>query len=115
LESATKAYGVKLLICENTYHEVKDDFHCREIDTLLVKGKNIPVKVFTVTGYKANLLTDKEREFNALYNQGLQCFKEEKYQEASQSFLNALEVNPKDQPTKLFLNRCAENLQVNIE
>ena len=115
LESATKAYGVKLLICENTYHEVKDDFHCREIDTLLVKGKNIPVKVFTVTGYKANLLTDKEREFNALYCQGLQCFKEEKYQEASQSFLNALEVNPKDQPTKLFLNRCAENLQVNIE
>ena len=115
LESATKAYGVQLLICENTYHEVKDLFHCREIDTLLVKGKNIPVKVFTVTGYKEDLLSKEERKFNTLYCEGLRCFKEEKYQQASQNFSNALKVNPKDQPTKLFLKRCAENLQVNIE
>lgn len=115
LESATKTYGVQLLICENTYHEVKDSFHCREIDTLRVKGKNIPVKVFTVLGIKENPLTQIEVEFCQNYHQGLTLYKSEKYTEALKSFLQADQLVTHDGPTQLFIKRCTESLHVNIE
>ncbi|MEM6718286.1 MAG: adenylate/guanylate cyclase domain-containing protein [Bacteroidota bacterium] len=110
LESATKAYGVKLLICENTYHEVKDDFHCREIDTLLVKGKNIPVRVFSVLGHKATPLTAAQKEFDAKYMQGLAAFRSDNLTVAKQYFEEAHELIPTDKPTKIFMERCSNVL-----
>ncbi len=114
LESATKTYGVELLICENTYHEVKDEFHCREIDTLLVKGKHIPVKVFTVSGYRNEPLTQTEIQFQHYYNQGLTHYKSENYKDALKNFISADQFISKDGPTQLFIKRCTESLHVNI-
>jgi len=106
LESATKTYGVKLLICENTYNEVKDDFHCIEIDTLLVKGKNIPVRVFSVLGQKVTPLTATQTAFNSKYTQGLAAFRAKKLAEAKQYFEEANTLIPNDKPTKIFIERC---------
>lgn len=50
LEDATKMYGVRLLICENTYKSVREVFNCREVDVVLLKGKHNPVKIYTVIG-----------------------------------------------------------------
>ncbi|WP_257669668.1 adenylate/guanylate cyclase domain-containing protein [Parapedobacter tibetensis] len=51
LESETKKYGVKILICENTYQQVSTEFECKAIDTVLLKGKQHPVKIYTVLGH----------------------------------------------------------------
>jgi len=105
LESATKVYNVDLLICEETYNEVKADFHCREIDTLLVKGKNIPVKVFTVISDKNRQLTKTQIEFNVKYSKGLSYYKVNEYQKALQCFQEAKQLIPKDGPTQVFLEK----------
>lgn len=114
LESATKKYRVNLLICEETYNEIKDDFHCREIDTLFVKGKNIPVKVFTVIGEKSKKLTETQLEFNVKYSKGLSYFKENQFQKAVQCFKGAKELMPKDGPTQVFFERCINELKLNV-
>ncbi|MGH1387221.1 GAF domain-containing protein [Kordia sp.] len=114
LESATKAYNVNILICEETYNEVKDDFHCREIDTLLVKGKNIPVKVFTVISDKTKQLTKKQHDFNATYSEGLTHYKNKEFQKAIVCFQAAIQLIPTDGPTKVFIKRCSDNFEISI-
>ncbi len=114
LESATKTYNVNLLICEETYNEVKDDFHCREIDTLLVKGKNIPVKVFTVLSDKKEQLSKVQLDFNSKYSEGLVHFKNDEYQKAMDSFKEAKQLIPTDGPTQVFIERCTNNFEIRI-
>lgn len=110
LESSTKIYNVNLLICEETYKEVKGDFHCREIDTLLVKGKNIPVKVYTVFGPKTIPLTKKQGQFNSNFSQGLSHYKNYQYSKAKQLFQAANTYIPNDGPTLLFIDRCNNSI-----
>ncbi|WP_299435382.1 adenylate/guanylate cyclase domain-containing protein [uncultured Aquimarina sp.] len=115
LESATKIYGINLLICENTFNEIKDAFHCREIDTLLVKGKQIPVKIFSVLDQKNKPLTQKQQEFNVKYSKGLAHFRDNKYQKAKQFFKEADALMPNDSPTKVLLKKCNEFLLNTVE
>jgi|TARA_B110000037_G_scaffold35241_1_gene42844 adenylate cyclase len=112
LESATKTYNVNLLICEETYNEVKADFHCREIDTLLVKGKNIPVKVFTVIDSKNTKLTKQLLNFNLKYTKALVYYKEKNYQKAIQFFQEADKLIANDGPTLFFLNKLKKDLLI---
>ncbi len=111
LESATKIYNVNLLICEETYNEVKDDFYCREIDTLLVKGKNIPVKVFTVICDKSKQLTKIQHDFNIKYAKGLSYYKENNYQKAVLYFQKAKQLMFNDGPTQVLIDKCQTQLE----
>ncbi|WBX76781.1 GAF domain-containing protein [Tenacibaculum ovolyticum] len=110
LESATKIYNVNLLICEETYNEVKDDFYCREIDTLLVKGKNIPVKVFTVICDKGKQLTKRQLDFNLKYEKGLSYYKKNEYQKAMKYFQEAKQLIFSDGPTQVFIERLKTSI-----
>src|SRR5262245_296686 len=49
LESVTKDYGVPIIISESTFELVKGQFPTSELDTVTVKGKSQPVKIFGVT------------------------------------------------------------------
>lgn len=62
LESQTKAYGVDILIGENTYAAVTD-FAALELDLIRVKGKQQPVRIFTLLGGHE---AAKESEFHIL-------------------------------------------------
>ena len=52
LESSSEAN--KILISEDTYLLVKDEFDTKEKDTITVKGFSYPVKTFEVIGRKEN-------------------------------------------------------------
>ena len=106
LETATKEYEVNLLICEHTYQSIKSYFHCREIDTLHVKGKQKPVKIYTVSKSKEYILSKKELEFNTLFANGLEAYRAESIIKAQENFKLAQKLNPKDGPTNLMLQRC---------
>jgi adenylate cyclase len=48
LESITKDYNVPIIISEYTYEHVKRRFPTHELDTVTVKGKSQPVKIYGV-------------------------------------------------------------------
>jgi len=48
LESITKDYSVPIIISEYTYEYVKGRFPTHELDTVTVKGKSQPVKIYGV-------------------------------------------------------------------
>jgi adenylate cyclase len=46
LEGTNKEYGTNIIISEQTYGLIKDDFIVRELDNVRVKGKNKPVGIY---------------------------------------------------------------------
>lgn len=40
------------------------------------------------------------------YNEGLQLYREKKFQEALKKFQEAAEIKPDDGPSKLYIERC---------
>ena len=48
LEGTNKIYGTNIIISDLTYVEIKDQFICRELDNIRVKGKQKPVMIYEV-------------------------------------------------------------------
>jgi adenylate cyclase len=47
IEATNKTYGTSILISENTYERVKDEFrNTREVDNIKVRGREQPVKIY---------------------------------------------------------------------
>ena len=106
LESATKEYEIPLLICENTYQEVKSYFHCLEIDTIKVKGKQHPLKIYTVLKAITKPLCKKDQNFQQHFKSGLQAFRKGQLDVAKKLFKASKKYNPQFGPVQIFLKRC---------
>jgi adenylate cyclase len=65
LEGQTKGYGVKLIVGPKTVDICKNDFDWWELDNIAVKGKEEPLKIFTVRKQ-----TPEHREFLNYYYVG---------------------------------------------
>jgi len=63
--SAAKAGQV--IVSENTYKQVKDDFDFAAIDEITAKGKSKPLKVFAALGHRDPGLGDKTRPHRVTY------------------------------------------------
>lgn len=52
VEALTRKYDTDIIITESTYELIKDErFIFRELDSIVVKGKTKPVKIYSVDGY----------------------------------------------------------------
>jgi len=51
LEGTNKFYGTNIIISEFTYEMIKEKFICRELDTIRVKGKAKPVKIYEIMDF----------------------------------------------------------------
>ena len=105
LEGLSKKYNLNILVCSTTYNKIAEDFHCREIDTVFVKGKKLSTKIYSIIDCKTNTLSDSVIEFNQYYAHGLQHLKLKDYQRANEFFLKAKGINPKDRPTQFHLQK----------
>ncbi len=66
LESLNKMYGTNILISDSTRLEVGDDFLCRFVDLVRVKGKDKPVSIYQplLEGDPSVELLDEVQRFN---------------------------------------------------
>jgi adenylate cyclase len=65
LESATKEFGVSIIISEATYVDLKSQFATRYLGEVHVKGKEIPVKIHAVLTPAAGEATRDSRDVQA--------------------------------------------------
>lgn len=109
LESLTKNYHARILISENTYLEVKNEFVVREVDIVRVKGKNRPVKIYELICMGT---THSETSFFNDYHNSLKLYYEKKFTEAEAAFTRLLKSKPDDYLCKMYLERtqyCQSN------
>jgi adenylate cyclase len=106
LEPACKQYGVNIMIGHETFQQAKEKIYARQLDLLRVKGKTEPVKVYELAGVvEQGISKDKERLL-ALFENGFKKYLEQKWEEALTLFNQALAIDPKDGPSKIYVKRC---------
>ncbi|MDZ4694239.1 MAG: adenylate/guanylate cyclase domain-containing protein [Deltaproteobacteria bacterium] len=109
LEGANKAYGTYLMISEFTLAATEahapGQFEVRELDLLVVKGKEKPVRVFEVLGMQGATPEALTRA-SAVYREGLEHYRKQDFAGATAKFEMALTIVPDDGPCKTYLERC---------
>lgn len=106
LEGINKEYDTNIIISEYTYAAIKDALFCRELDSVRVKGKKLPVKIYELLGEKKD--TEKWEKAVGLFEEGLSKYKQALWDEAIAAFRKVLEVRQDDAPAKLYISRCEE-------
>ncbi|MFA7465258.1 MAG: adenylate/guanylate cyclase domain-containing protein [Syntrophales bacterium] len=106
LEGINKEYGTGIVIGESTHARVADRFICRELDSVRVKGKKLPVRIFELLA--EGRMPDERFPFLAAFEEGLSRYKQRNWDEAVSLFEKVLEMKPGDPVSELYIRRCME-------
>jgi adenylate cyclase len=107
LEAANKQFGSRAMISEQTYKQVSEEFLCRQLDMLVVKGKTEPERVY-------ELMADKETNQNLkdleevidIYQKGLNYYFQRRWDQAINTFQEVLNLKSGDGPSQTYIQRC---------
>ncbi|MCD1654244.1 adenylate/guanylate cyclase domain-containing protein [Treponema zuelzerae] len=105
LEGANKAYGSKTLITETVWKQVREDFLCREMDVIAVKGKNEPVRIYEILQESAKA-PEKLKNICAQFEEGIEAYRKRSWKKAEKIF-GKLAKEYGDEPSKVYLDRIA--------
>lgn len=105
LEGANKKYSTNVMMSEETYEWVKDQFEARELDIIRVVGKKQPIKVYELLNLKGQLV-DEAAKLLQLYAEGMTLYHARKFADALAKFDEILATYPEDGPSKLYRQRC---------
>ncbi|MGH9523962.1 MAG: adenylate/guanylate cyclase domain-containing protein, partial [Terriglobales bacterium] len=106
LEGQNKEYHTARIIGETTYAKVKNEFVCRDLDRIRVKGKLIPVKIYELIAFGKD--TDKHRDLLMRWEQAQEAFYRKSFDEAIQRYEAILAKYPHDGPSQTFMKRAME-------
>lgn len=106
LESACKQYGVRIIISKYTFDELKATYRTREIDKVIVKGKTTPVSIFEVLDYHNKETFPNMIEVLGNFNNGVEYYKDARWDDAKKLFQEGLKGNPEDICSKMYVERC---------
>ncbi|HUU39990.1 MAG TPA: CHASE2 domain-containing protein, partial [Desulfatiglandales bacterium] len=106
LEGANKNYKTNIIISEFTYEKVKDEFICMELDSVKVKGKKKPVKIYCLAGYKD--LASAQYEVIDRFNQAIALYKAKDWEKALHAFENISAMDPNLYASQTYIERCHE-------
>ena len=108
LESACKQYAARILISENTYRKMRGTYRVREVDCVVVKGKTEPVSIYEVLDYHTAETFPNLLETVNHFQGGLAHYRRGAWDDATRCFTDALRLNPHDQLSTIYLDRCAQ-------
>jgi adenylate cyclase len=109
LEGSNKEYGTHIVISEYTHHYVNDLFVSRQLDSVRVKGKRLPIKIFELIGRKEAFEGDLERA--RIFEEGLGLYLNRQWRQAIQAFEAVLGIEPTDTPSKIYIQRCSDYMK----
>lgn len=104
LEGINKQYGTRIIISEFTQNAIADKFVTREVDWVRVKGKAQPVRIFELI--QEGSPEGPWKELLPFYNQGFRLYHECRFAEAIEVFRQALQIEPDDAVSQLYIERC---------
>ncbi len=106
LEGANKIYQTRILLSEFTKNHLPDGFVTRELDQIRVVGKTEPVCVFELVSNSHNDVSADTRRLIDEFSRGLELYRNKKWEQALKKFQTVLQINDRDHPAKMFIERC---------
>ncbi|TGN14718.1 adenylate/guanylate cyclase domain-containing protein [Leptospira ilyithenensis] len=106
LEAAAKDYGADILVSETIEAVCKEHFQFRFLDRIRVKGKDQPVKIYSLLSTKEKQ-SDNETTGEIAYRNAFDLYSKQKWKEAIQEFEKAEGFfGKKDVACQLLIKRC---------
>ncbi|MFB0520639.1 MAG: adenylate/guanylate cyclase domain-containing protein [Desulfatiglandales bacterium] len=106
LEGANKNYRTNIIIGEDTFERVKNEFVCMELDSVRVKGKTQPVKIYGLVGYKD--LPENQKLISNQFTQAVNKYKKRKWDEAIHIFQDITIKDPNLYAAQVYIERCLD-------
>jgi len=106
IEGLNKRYATTIIISEDTQVHVGDEYLCRELDTVRVKGKEEPKAIY-------ELLTEdslSSRKTVEIYERALQFYRERKWDKALALLDESIPEIKDDEPSQKLHLKCRELL-----
>jgi adenylate cyclase len=110
LQDLTKHYKVGVIVCEATALANADSQILRRLDTVVIRGRNRPERIFQLMTYHTDETFPRLAEVLAAYQRGMDRFDAEDWRGAVDGFAAALALNPDDHPSELMLARARAGL-----
>jgi hypothetical protein len=82
----------------------QDSFEFREIDLILVVGKEEPEQIFEVLGRRGEV-AQSTLSLAERFALGLAAYRRQAWTEATTAFRSCIELAPEDGPARVFLDR----------
>lgn len=106
LEGLNKFYQTSIIIDDFTFQAVKNNFFCRHLDRVKVKGKNESCDIYEVIDTSANMQNKPDiAQIFHKYESALNLLITKHQREAKALFEEVLMLMPTDEPTKIMLKR----------
>jgi adenylate cyclase len=105
LEGVNKFFGTRIMVSEHVFQRAKDAIEARELDLIRVKGKNVPIRIYELIA-ESGTLNENDKEFYALFQEGLEQYRKQQFESAGRQFENLLSVKPDDGPCTTYAERC---------
>ncbi|MCX7641062.1 MAG: CHASE2 domain-containing protein [Elusimicrobiales bacterium] len=103
LEGANKFFGTSIMVSYNIFDATKNEVVFKYIGNILVPGKTETVEVYEP--YKLiDEMTDRDKEFIKMYENGIKYFYEKNYRKAIEYFNKSLEIINDDSLALFYLN-----------
>ncbi|WP_411822557.1 adenylate/guanylate cyclase domain-containing protein [Leptospira sp. 'Mane'] len=108
LEAAGKDYGVNILVSDSVKQATEAEMLTRYLDLVRVKGKNEPVKIHELIGFRSEV-SPNMLEACELYESGFTAYLNQDWDKAVSLFENAERAKgKKDKASHLIIERCLE-------
>ncbi|MHC4661600.1 MAG: CHASE2 domain-containing protein [Planctomycetota bacterium] len=105
LEGINKYYRSNILISEETYTPVKEHFEARHIDTIRVKGREKPVKIFELLCRKGEMTTDMKAQAES-FEATKELYKARDWEGTMRLLDEHLKKHPNDGPAQTLRERA---------
>ena len=103
LEAVNKVYGTTILLSDKTTNLLEKNYNLREVDTVFVPGKDIPISIFELIdpdNYNSELIEK--------YTTALKNYRNKNFEEAIKFWQDCLKINSKDNPSQVLLQRTVK-------
>jgi len=109
MEGLTKMYGCPLMITEDVARRVRNSaLHMREVDTVRVKGKDQPIRVYEIFDHDAIPLRTQKTKSRAALDKGIALYKKRKWDQALGIFEPAHRAFKRDRVLSIYVDRCRQ-------
>jgi len=103
LEGVNKVYGTRIIIGEATRAQIGDMFVVRELDSITVKGKANPIRIFELV---AEVGTPETISWIRDYEEGLLWYRQGDWSLAQRRFVEIASRHPADKASAVMADRC---------
>lgn len=114
LENATKTYQIDVLISDSLYNNLKnpEKYHIREIDTVRVKGKQIPLSIFEVFDLDEEIIKKQKKESLPVFSEAFRLYKNGDFDKAFELFKQCADICPRDNLPPMYIKRCSTLIRI---